>query len=252
MRLRIVKLIVNCELYCESMNSEWVDLERRRWNGDARVGGAGRKIRRLLADCWSSRKRSASTRTFATSPGASPQPGSSRSRRTCFIGRRRDSRGATPIFLPPCRTCRRSPCPVSRRTSGRHTDGSSAPGSPATRRRSGTASAGGSRSSPTPPCRSRRRLPTTAATSRRCSAGPATCPGRSLFFWGGLDHHIPEDQRRAVIEAVGEAGKPFVDVVFSDADHGFFCDARASYQPAAAAQAWSLTHAFFDTYCPRP
>ena len=75
--------------------------------------------------------------------------------------------------------------------------------------------------------------------------------GPMLFFWGGLDHHIPDDQQRAVIKAVGDAGKPFVDVVFSDADHGFFCDARASYQPAAAAQAWSLTHAFFDTYCPR-
>ena len=75
--------------------------------------------------------------------------------------------------------------------------------------------------------------------------------GRMLFFWGGLDHHIPEEQRREVVKAVGDAAKPFVDVVFSDADHGFFCDARASYQPAAAAQAWSLTHAFFDTYCPR-
>ena len=75
--------------------------------------------------------------------------------------------------------------------------------------------------------------------------------GPMLFFWGGLDHHIPEDQRRAVVQAVGDAGKPLVDVVFSDADHGFFCDARASYQPAAAAQAWSLTRAFFDAYCPR-
>ena len=72
-----------------------------------------------------------------------------------------------------------------------------------------------------------------------------------LFFWGGLDHHIPEDQRRAVIQGVSDAGKPFVDVVFSNADHGFFCDARASYQPAAAAQAWSLTRTFLDTYCPR-
>ncbi len=43
----------------------------------------------------------------------------------------------------------------------------------------------------------------------------------------------------------------FVNVVFSNADHGFFCDARASYQPAAAAQSWALTQVFFDTYCPR-
>jgi carboxymethylenebutenolidase len=75
--------------------------------------------------------------------------------------------------------------------------------------------------------------------------------GPMLFFWGGLDHHIGEEQRHAVVKGVEAAGRPFVDVTFSNADHGFFCDARASYQPAAAAQAWSLTHAFFDTYCPR-
>jgi carboxymethylenebutenolidase len=75
--------------------------------------------------------------------------------------------------------------------------------------------------------------------------------GPMLFFWGGLDHHIPAEQRSAVITAVGSAQKLFVDVVFSDADHGFFCDARASYNRAAAAQAWSLTRAFFDFYCPR-
>ena len=75
--------------------------------------------------------------------------------------------------------------------------------------------------------------------------------GPMLFFWGGLDQHISEEQRTAVARGVREANKVFADVVFSNADHGFFCDARASYQPAAAAQAWSLTQAFFDTYCPR-
>jgi carboxymethylenebutenolidase len=75
--------------------------------------------------------------------------------------------------------------------------------------------------------------------------------GPIMFFWGGLDHHIPEDQRQAVTKGVGDAGKPFVDVVFSFADHGFFCDARQSYNPEAAAQAWALTQAFLNTYCPR-
>ena len=72
--------------------------------------------------------------------------------------------------------------------------------------------------------------------------------GPMMFVWGGLDHHISDEQRRAVVTGVREANKVFVDVVFSNADHGFFCDARASYQPEAAAQAWSLTNAFFDTY----
>jgi carboxymethylenebutenolidase len=72
-----------------------------------------------------------------------------------------------------------------------------------------------------------------------------------LFFWGGLDHHIPDQQRQAVIKGVRDANTPFVDVVFSHADHGFFCDARPSYDPASAAQAWALTLAFLDTYCPK-
>jgi len=75
--------------------------------------------------------------------------------------------------------------------------------------------------------------------------------GPMLFFWGGLDHHVPDEQRQAVIAGVRAADKVFVDVVFSNADHGFFCDARPSYNAQAAAQAWSLTIAFLDTYCPR-
>jgi carboxymethylenebutenolidase len=74
--------------------------------------------------------------------------------------------------------------------------------------------------------------------------------GPMLFFWGGLDHHIPDEQRQAVIKGVGDANKVFADVVFSNADHGFFCDARPSYHAAAAAQAWSLTTTFLDAYCP--
>lgn len=72
-----------------------------------------------------------------------------------------------------------------------------------------------------------------------------------LFFWGGLDHHIPDEQRLTVVKGVREANKAFVDVVFSHADHGFFCDARPSYHPPSAAQAWALTLAFLDTYCPK-
>ena len=74
--------------------------------------------------------------------------------------------------------------------------------------------------------------------------------GPHLFFWGGLDHHIPDEHRRAIVNAVREAGKRYIDVVFSHADHGFFCDARASYNPDAAAQAWQLTQAFLNSYCP--
>ena len=76
--------------------------------------------------------------------------------------------------------------------------------------------------------------------------------GPMLFVWGGLDHHVPDEQRQAVIKGVRDANKTFVDVVFGNADHGFFCDARPSYHAASAAQAWALTTSFLETYCPRP
>jgi len=65
-----------------------------------------------------------------------------------------------------------------------------------------------------------------------------------LFFWGGLDTHIPTEQRAEVIAAVEAAGKPHINTVISYAEHGFNCDARASYNPEAAAEAWALTLAF--------
>jgi len=72
-----------------------------------------------------------------------------------------------------------------------------------------------------------------------------------LFFWGGLDAHIPQEQVRAVIDAVRQAKKNFVNVEFSDADHGFFCDARPSYNAAAARQAWDLSMRFLATHLNR-
>jgi carboxymethylenebutenolidase len=69
-----------------------------------------------------------------------------------------------------------------------------------------------------------------------------------LLFWGGQDHHILPEHTRAVEDALIKAGKAQINVTASFADHGFFCDARASYNPAAAALAWKLTLQFLDTY----
>lgn len=66
-----------------------------------------------------------------------------------------------------------------------------------------------------------------------------------LFFWGGLDEHIGKEHIHQVIEAVEAAQKPYINAVISYADHGFHCDERPSYHPAAAKEAWALTLAFF-------
>ncbi|NDD26638.1 MAG: dienelactone hydrolase family protein [Proteobacteria bacterium] len=68
--------------------------------------------------------------------------------------------------------------------------------------------------------------------------------GPQLFFWGGLDRFIDLDARALATEPLRRAGKPFVSVEFSDADHGFNCDARASYNQEAAVQAWNMTLGF--------
>jgi carboxymethylenebutenolidase len=72
--------------------------------------------------------------------------------------------------------------------------------------------------------------------------------GPILFFWGALDSHIPKEHPRAIVDAMQEAKKLYVNVEFSDADHGFFCDARPSYKETAAKQAWELTLEFLATY----
>jgi carboxymethylenebutenolidase len=69
-----------------------------------------------------------------------------------------------------------------------------------------------------------------------------------LLFWGGKDQHIDASQVSAVVDALREAKKDYTNVVFSEADHGFFCDARPSYHRVAAAEAWPFTLAFLSTH----
>lgn len=72
-----------------------------------------------------------------------------------------------------------------------------------------------------------------------------------LFFWGGLDTHIPPEQIRAITDALTQAKKTFVNVEISDAGHGFFCDMREAYKETAAKQAWNLSLTFLTTYLNR-
>jgi carboxymethylenebutenolidase len=73
-----------------------------------------------------------------------------------------------------------------------------------------------------------------------------------LFCWGGKDKHIGKEQRQAIADDCNKAGKPFVNVDFSDADHGFFCDARPTYHPAVAALAWNLVESFLYLHVKEP
>ncbi|MES2107189.1 MAG: dienelactone hydrolase family protein [Bacteroidota bacterium] len=74
-----------------------------------------------------------------------------------------------------------------------------------------------------------------------------TIHGRHLFIWGGLDKHIGQDQIDAVTSAMDEAGKEYINVKFSNADHGFNSDDRAAYNEKAAKEAWALVMAFFSS-----
>jgi carboxymethylenebutenolidase len=43
------------------------------------------------------------------------------------------------------------------------------------------------------------------------------------------------------VDALSAAGKSFINVEFSEADHGFNCDERPSYHPRSARLAWGMT-----------
>jgi len=67
-----------------------------------------------------------------------------------------------------------------------------------------------------------------------------------LFFWGGKDQHIKPEQVASINEALSVAGKDYINVQISYADHGFFCNERASYNAKAAQEAWAMTKAFLE------
>ncbi len=72
----------------------------------------------------------------------------------------------------------------------------------------------------------------------------ANLHAKQLFYWGGLDQHIKSENIHTTLKAMEAAGKDFLNVKISYADHGFNCDARASYNKAASEEAWALTLAF--------
>jgi len=67
-----------------------------------------------------------------------------------------------------------------------------------------------------------------------------------VLFWGERDQHITAEHRNQVMASMREAKKEYIDVLFSNADHGFFCDARQSYEPTSAKLSWDVVQSFLN------
>lgn len=68
--------------------------------------------------------------------------------------------------------------------------------------------------------------------------------GKILCLMGAKDTLIPMAQVDAMREALKQAGTRH-EVIVYDADHGFFCDQRASYHKPSADDAWQRVKALF-------
>jgi carboxymethylenebutenolidase len=69
--------------------------------------------------------------------------------------------------------------------------------------------------------------------------------GKLLCLFGEKDSLIPQTQVDAIRQALARAGAKHEVAVYPGADHGFFCDQRATFQKAAADDAWRRVKALF-------
>jgi carboxymethylenebutenolidase len=85
--------------------------------------------------------------------------------------------------------------------------------------------------------------------------GPAGTPplqladrlrARMRLFFGGRDPFIPPQEVRTIEARLTELGKDAEVFIYPDAEHGFFCDERASYHAQAAQDAWQKTLELFQ------
>ena len=69
--------------------------------------------------------------------------------------------------------------------------------------------------------------------------------GRLLCLFGEKDGFIPLEEVDTIRSALDATGGGHEVVVYSGADHGFFCDQRESFQESAASDAWTRVKALF-------
>jgi carboxymethylenebutenolidase len=72
-----------------------------------------------------------------------------------------------------------------------------------------------------------------------------------LAFFGEKDAFIPLDSVEALRAKLARERKQAEVIVYPGADHGFFCDERASYQREAANDAWKRLLEFFSAHLGR-
>jgi len=67
-----------------------------------------------------------------------------------------------------------------------------------------------------------------------------------IGFFGDLDGSIPINEVEGLRTATSNAAVSAEIVRYSEANHGFHCDARSAYHEASAQDAWQRTLAFLD------
>jgi carboxymethylenebutenolidase len=72
--------------------------------------------------------------------------------------------------------------------------------------------------------------------------------GAALMFWGGRDKRILPEHIHSIVAALRAANKVYTNIEFSQAEHGFFCDARAAYHKESAEEAWPLLLNFLKAH----
>lgn len=68
------------------------------------------------------------------------------------------------------------------------------------------------------------------------------------LFFGDSDPFIPQQRVRQMQSRLEELGKDYQLKVYTDADHGFFCHERSSYNIQAAEDSWQELTQFFDQH----
>lgn len=68
------------------------------------------------------------------------------------------------------------------------------------------------------------------------------------LFFGDADPFIPLERVKQIESRFQEFGKEYTLKVYPNADHGFFCNERSSYDPLAAEHSWGELTRFFHKH----